>query len=523
MKRIILLFIAVLLFLTACESTEPAKEVSTPVFTVNGELPDIGKFSASKPQERFYKEYTPEFIPSDDYGEIIPFIGNRKTYTTSRFFGEKGTNVYSYGFCTPDGKIVTDSSPHNYIELLSTDNGFEYYYMSVTDDSHDTYYPREYFIPKSGKWCLAAPAYSHISDAGRERILISNPDMHFAVYDYDGKMIFELTDISDFSYYQNGLSAITIGEGDSARCFYIDSDGNKVLGDYRYATDFTQHGIAGVVDENGDCYLIDTKGERVIEKSYKKVRIKHKSNHNSPALFILSDDSLPGVYDVYTDDGGFVNTITLSNEKQWLNLLYLGNCVLYDNDGTLYTLDDRKVYINNTFGDRYGTVYEPFDVIKYSVNDRTAILDENGNILANLFDMYSFEDISNDHRYLLYRSGEYSDFEKKYELTDNSTCYIYDTAENKKLFPLNGERYDYINFTTADKRYVKLYSYNYENHENARNVTLYDTQSQRVLFKDTEYVRHMKLSGKDYFLVCTLNSCALYNSELDIIYKSHNE
>ena len=48
-------------------------------FFIDGELPDIGDFTGKR-TERFYSEPTYEFIPSDTYKKIIPFVSNYKVF-----------------------------------------------------------------------------------------------------------------------------------------------------------------------------------------------------------------------------------------------------------------------------------------------------------------------------------------------------------------------------------------------------------------------------------------------------------
>lgn len=144
--------------------TPPQEEPSSSmVFFIDGNLPEIGEFSG-KTQERFYPDYTPDFIPSDSYGKIIPFTGKYK------IFQEDITEINSpvrmgyseMGFCDENGKIIMDASSKNRnIYFTESSDGFGFYNLSVTDQPEkevpdDVYIPQKtYVIPESGECALS--------------------------------------------------------------------------------------------------------------------------------------------------------------------------------------------------------------------------------------------------------------------------------------------------------------------------------------------------------------------------------
>ena len=101
MKRIAILALA-LLMLAGCGTAGP---VETPAAGSPG--PNVLVHWDALPEregpiaERWYPEYTDTLIPSDEYGELVRYIG-----------GEGSDNVngyaYNYGLATRDGVIVTD-------------------------------------------------------------------------------------------------------------------------------------------------------------------------------------------------------------------------------------------------------------------------------------------------------------------------------------------------------------------------------------------------------------------------------
>ena len=168
------------------ETKEPEVQTVKSAFYIKGELPDIGSFSGSEKYKRFYEEYTPYFIPSDKYGEIIPFIGKSKIYETPKY--EKSSfsasSMYSsYGFCTKDGRVVMDANPDiQHISYRETDDGFGCYQYSVLSVNKDDPYEFEvygphssFLVPKSGKWCIELPQGAWVNGIENGYIVIAWP------------------------------------------------------------------------------------------------------------------------------------------------------------------------------------------------------------------------------------------------------------------------------------------------------------------------------------------------------------
>lgn len=126
MKKYLALLFVVLL-LCGCAETEQTPSVQEDqsgsiVFSVD-EIKQLGEYeNTAENYSRYYDEFVGEFIPSDDYGEIVPFIGRRAAYWDDQY-------EYRYGFCTLDGEIVCDAV-YGYITAVYTDN-YSYYLMRI--------------------------------------------------------------------------------------------------------------------------------------------------------------------------------------------------------------------------------------------------------------------------------------------------------------------------------------------------------------------------------------------------------
>ena len=212
--------LCVIVYLTSCginikntpnQSVTNSQRDNKNTFYINGELPDIGEFSLNI--HRFYDEYTPNFIPSDEYGEILPFIGKSKLYQTSYDDGFYASQIYSsYGFCTVDGKIVCDAN-ENYesVYYTCTDDGFGYYTVreinNETPEDYDTFeISNTLIIPQSGKWVLELGPRSWLSSAGGGIFSVTEyaeegyyddfSGVKSHVYDYDKNLLLTLEGIA---------------------------------------------------------------------------------------------------------------------------------------------------------------------------------------------------------------------------------------------------------------------------------------------------------------------------------------
>ena len=114
MKKIILMLVIAGLILVSCTES-PANETDrvesevinnapsdtdSYVFMIDGELPDIGKFSGNS-HDSYFDEPVYDFVPGD-YGKMIPYLGAVKD------FGDM--KRYSYGLCDENGKIIMNAS-----------------------------------------------------------------------------------------------------------------------------------------------------------------------------------------------------------------------------------------------------------------------------------------------------------------------------------------------------------------------------------------------------------------------------
>ena len=124
MKNLLILLSLLLIFCACGRAAEPtvapteadlptASPPATPVGDENtfilSSLPDIGEYDSGEPK-RWYEEYTPELIPGDDYGLLLPYAGERKLFYEPQGIEEDfAVDRWKFGLCTEDGRVVTDA------------------------------------------------------------------------------------------------------------------------------------------------------------------------------------------------------------------------------------------------------------------------------------------------------------------------------------------------------------------------------------------------------------------------------
>lgn len=101
MKKTVLFALIIVLMLSACGAPAAGP---TPAPDAGPNVDVHWDVLTPKPEnvaERWYEDYTPDLIPSDEYGQLVPYIGGE---AQSEIWG----NSWFYGLATRDGVIVTD-------------------------------------------------------------------------------------------------------------------------------------------------------------------------------------------------------------------------------------------------------------------------------------------------------------------------------------------------------------------------------------------------------------------------------
>lgn len=553
MKKIILMLVISGLILVSCtdatvkETDEGENEVfnndysdSSPyVFMIDGELPDIGKFSGNS-HDSYFDEPVYDFVPGD-YGKMIPYLGAVKD------FGDM--KRYSYGLCDENGKIIMNASRKTR-GIVYNDDGEGRSVFSITvkdEDTEDTeaiyddyYYSKVSVAGGNGKWIknLDGGWCNFICDGivSVTKNDFENDKLTCVLYNYDGEEIMTVDGYDNVNGYGCGLLCVTNWNEDGTEFYFLNLEGEIVLGPYIEASSFNEYGITYVTDNNYNTYLIDTTGKAITEKNYTGCFVQGGYKGGQSA-FVMTENDDDGGFDIFRNDGTYAGSVNDENVN-YISLRFPDNGdIIYS-----YTIYNEDYSHSTDFWKRlsdgadFVCVENGMMPSSYIGNDNTYVcVDENSNgyvingdgeTIAVIEDYHEdgFE-ISDDGRYIAYNSGkyvyDYNADDGENSVNDTRKFTIYDTVEKKVLY--KADKAGFASFV-GDGRYIKFALYSDVGFYSVdEEYFLFDTQKNKLIFENCLIIMSDKYHGEWYYNVCTKNSCTLYDSNLNVILKTYNE
>ncbi len=522
------------------DDTQIVETKKTPQFRINSELPDIGKFTGTS--ERFYPDYTPDFIPSEEYGRIIPFTGSYKVYSSD--FAENTKIGYStYGFCTEDGKIVMDAADKNQnVFYYRSNDGFGFYNLSIVDNPQDQT-PDDIFIPQktvvipeSGAWSLNFENGAMINDVSNGIISIMVYEKTGAgeciLYDYNGNELSRLGAYDNVVLSDCGLIGVMRWDSNNPFHGFIDKEGNVVLGSYTTINSFNSKGTTCVEDEEG-WHIIDTTGKKLTPTAYRHIsQPKADKTSDIPSVYVARRKDDSSINDIYSAEGEYMTTIT---GPTYMSTYFCKNGeILYSyvskNTGVEVwkKLSDHSDFICKETGEYPNTFSGNPDIFIYkdSENKTGFVIDSEGNTILKIEDYNNLGDVSADGKYFVYSTGDYAEYLDQETGINHSlpnlTYYLYnrETETSSKLF--SGEGYakfcgkndDVLIVSRSD---VLTIFGDYTNY------SLYDIKSGKFMVEGSDKITYSAIGEDDFYNVCTESICVLYDEEFKPLIKSYNE
>jgi hypothetical protein len=237
---------------------------------------DYSQLKPYQPMEEIFtrlsEDFMPELVPSAEYGELMPYVGD-VLYSYYWPIDE------SYGLVTKDWMIVTDAvydyvSRYGSLYVLSKE-------LDIGGEDLDTYYmqPRSYTLCAiDGSWTTGD---QYIDYNTLDKVLLLYRDIETTdidVYDYDGNFLYNTSDLScyhelspsslyshyDYLSYGDGYVTVTLESGKVA--FIEELTGRTVYTDFTDARQFNEGCCA--VELNGLWGYIDKSFSIVIEPAY---------------------------------------------------------------------------------------------------------------------------------------------------------------------------------------------------------------------------------------------------------------
>ena len=554
MKRFSVLLLILCAFLSSCTNNLPGDDVivpqdteptdGVPTFFVDGELPEIGEFSGKKHSNRFYEDYTPHFIPSDEYNTLLPFVGSIKEYKTE--WGDKH-HYAAYGLCTADGRIVMDAQQSvEGIYHRTSNDGFGYYELTFMDkedyesEGYDMYpVGKSLLIPDSGKWSIELPPASYVSNVDYGIITVMCPvsydnangypmEYKAIIYDYEGKLINEFENVDHSGPSFGGLIKLSKYSDGSNREWFVNRDGDTVFGPYTSASDFNEYGICSVTDLNGEAYLMDSTEKRLTDTEYSSIYTVYG---NEQTGFSATHKNDPYKRDVFANDGEYLCTVTTTNHP---NITILPDKTViysyrpsYGSAQEMYRYGDGTEFVSKELG-VMPNQYSSAEGVFWHRDNETAdsvLFDSKGETIIKLNDVNNIFSVSNDGRILAYSTGKidyiYDKETQKHTVESTLKLNLCDLESGETFFiALDG---GYGNFCGQDDRYF-LYSIS-DTDEPMGDFSygIYDIKERKLLFNNCPSIKHYEVEGKHYFNVCTDNYIFLYDGDFNTILKIINE
>ena len=147
----------------------------------------------------------PEFIPSDNYGTVLPYIGGEQS--VSYYEGEPYTPDYLYGLCTVDGTILTDAVYNSVHQASWYDTAFGrshdlpiWVLTQTAQDENGDYYTSVGLAALDGSWFTGMVYESSLSSTiftSANGVLMKLDDETAVMLGLQGQEMFRWT-VDDF-------------------------------------------------------------------------------------------------------------------------------------------------------------------------------------------------------------------------------------------------------------------------------------------------------------------------------------
>ncbi len=510
------------------------------VFYLENGLYDIGEYRSDERYEYFTGEPVYEFVPRDDYGPLVPFMGGEKLFRVEgRDENDRAFDISEakFGLCTTDGKVVVEPV-YSYINSFTSPDGFTYYtlsyYMNKVGIVHTT--SCQVLIPMDGSWSAQMGDYGYVAGADEGIITVCWTDsetgkMNYSFYDYDGKLLFdtdEYNSINGFSggytiargYYPADDQSGSYDYSSDGFCVYLDKNGNVAFDGFADGTSFNKSGVASVRLSGEKKYaLMNTNGEFITESVYDSLYSTGDEGYFQG--FIEKENQRH----VFNSEGELIYTIEAGTNYVSIETLPDGQMMYsyYDakqNREMLYRLSDNTPIVCNEngmmadyyFGNGYFVYKEAEGSEKYSVEAKAFVFDINGKTVATIDRFkyaswmdneakligYSRSTVDGKNEFVIY------DLEKAEEAAAFPNCYYAGlVGKNRRIAAVGTEIRD------EDNIYTKYSFYDI------------DAKSNISGFDSFNNYRSTNVDGKEYLSVGKPDSITLYDEDFNIILRKH--
>ncbi len=504
----LLLSLAVLMAVVGCKS-ESADKSGDPFFQLIEDVTAPAPEADAVKHERFNPDYTDTLTASEEYGELIPFVGAYYTYKSVEEGKEKTVSVPVYGLCTLNGAVVVDAVYDAVKQHPKDEGGFVYELVKGCDGSDPTLGER-YVAASDGSWVFKMPKNCSFFRAGGERIILERTKTvkkvvftYHDFYDYKGKCKFtfdtKLAEDQNTVYtigeFHEGMAPVNItvtSEQDGEKehtltAYYIDNNGKKLYDGLTSCTRF-ENGYAVAVDENGLYGVLDTKGKWFIEAKYRIV------NYNPKVmLFACADEGFFAVF---------------NQEKEQVKKVFTekGNVEMLSSDWLIYKKtnpDTGRVEYFYADNDEPFTCLEtgqfpdgdaPVEGLYVCVYSGTGtIFNIHGDSIVSIGDFGELADRFNNTAVVVNANGK-------------KTCFVTISTQKRTEWM----RYRYMYQSVGD-RYLVM-----QNPDTA-GFGLYDLTTSSFVFEECDYIEAVTVADITLLSVVSNGNATVYDSSLSVV------
>ncbi len=288
--------------------------------------------------KRFNEAYTTSLTASEEYGELLPFVGGYHTYKSTEENSSRTVQNPVYGLCTVDGAVVVDAV-YDCIKMHPKDEGGFVYELVVGADGSDPMLGTRYIAASDGSWIFQVPKKCAFYRACGERIVFERKVTskkikytYYDYYDYKGKKKFTfdkaLSDNLNAKYtvgkFSEGFAPVNITVTDpetkavTKTAYYINNTGKQISSTFTYCDEF-KNGYAVVANTEGLYGVLDVKGEWFIEAKYRIVNYNAEKGYfacGEDGFFLIFNMKKEQVKKVFTDgDVEVINSERLIYKK----------------------------------------------------------------------------------------------------------------------------------------------------------------------------------------------------------------
>ncbi len=307
------------------------------------QLSDVPTFTVTPTSEtvrRYNTDFTDTFVPSEDYGTLVPFVGDIYDYTSVDESSEEQITAPIYGLCTLSGAIVVDPV---YNGIITHDLKGGTLYELITGAVDPSFAEKRLLIPSDGSWMMELTAKESVSKvSGAECFIVERQKTvrrnkkkvtltYYDFYSYDSKSLFtfdkKLSEAENTTFvlgdFCDSLAAVNVAvttetteKGQDGKDvivksvenygYFINTEGEQAFKNQEYSKveDFCD-GLAVVCDKEGLYGILKADGEFLFEPQFKVI------NRNATEGYFAC--GMQGYFIIVNNNGDTVSKVSCEN------------------------------------------------------------------------------------------------------------------------------------------------------------------------------------------------------------------